>query len=63
MNITDYQNMFRKILPPEVVFAGLYLEARDYRFGIDYGTTNAISKAAVLVLKSLELDEGYGYGI
>jgi len=63
MSITDYSRMFKGWLTPQTVFAGEFLEARGYRFGQDYGITNAISKATDIMLGLEEEDQGYGHAI
>ncbi len=58
--------MFRKTLKPEVEYAGRMLEDRGLRFGVDFGTSNAIQKATEIVIESLEeMDawDRFGYGI
>lgn len=54
MQIAEYQRMYRNILAPELVYAGEFLEARGLRFGVEFGTTNAINKAAYAFLLELE---------
>jgi hypothetical protein len=55
--------MFNCMLSDTTVFAGEFLEARGYRFGQDYGITNAISKATDIMLGLEEEDQGYGHAI
>jgi hypothetical protein len=42
-------------LPDEVVAAGEFLEARGYRFLIDFGWQNAIDKAAEVLCDEIDL--------
>lgn len=58
LNMQTYQSVFREILPPEVVYAGEYLESRGLLLGDDFGTTNAIRKATDMILDELEVDYG-----
>jgi len=44
MTIQDYQNMYKQTLKPETVYAGEFLESYGFKFGIDFGTTNAINR-------------------
>lgn len=53
MNITEYAIYFKDRLKPEVVFAGEYLETRGLRFGIDFGSTNALQKATDMMLEEM----------
>lgn len=58
--------MFKATLKPDVVYAGHMLEDRGLRFGVDFGTSNAIQKATAVVIESLEaMDEWdrFGYGV
>jgi len=64
LSIKDYGKYFQvRPLKPEVVYAGEFLEARGYRFGVEYGTSSAVAKATEIVLEDLELAEGYGFGV
>jgi len=62
-SILQYQKMFKGMLSAQTVFAGEFLEARGYRFGQDYGITNAISKATDIMLGLEEEDQSYGHAI
>lgn len=55
--------MFKGWLTPQTLFAGQFLESRGYRFGQDYGITNAISKATDIMLGLEEEDQSYGHAI
>lgn len=54
MNISDYSKYFRDRLKPEVVYAGEYLESKGLRFAVDFGSTNAIAKAADMMVDEFE---------
>lgn len=65
MTIINYQNVFHS-LKPEQVFAGQYLESNGLRFGVDFGTSDAIRKATALVIEGLEemdMWDRFGYGV
>lgn len=55
--------MFNCTLSPEVLWAGKYLEDRDLRFGVEYGTSSAIKKATDLILMVIEENESYGHAV
>lgn len=63
MKIEDYQKQFDCPLSPEVMWAGRYLEDRDLRFGVEFGTSDAIQKATGLILMVLEESESYGHAV
>lgn len=60
MSIEQYNNIFGA--DPEVVFAGLYLEARGYTFGDTYSVISAINLASLEILDYLEFNEDEQYG-
>lgn len=62
MTVEWYQKIFG-MLKPEVEYAGEYLESRFYRFGVEFGATNAVDKATTCYLDELETEEGYGAGV
>jgi len=61
MTFDSYQKMFpRTKCVPEVRYACKFLEARGQRFGVDFGITNAVRKAAEIVVKDFEFEEEWG---
>lgn len=60
MTIDSYERIFSKILAPEVAFAGRFLESRGWVLGTDFGITDAISKAALVVMSEVQQDFDYG---
>lgn len=50
MNIESYQRLFPTKLRPEVEFAGKFLESKGLRLGFEFGPSNAVDKAADLIL-------------
>jgi len=63
MTIEEYQKRFNCPLSPEVIWAGKYLEDRDLRFGIEFGTSDAVKKATGLILMVIEESEQYGHAV
>ena len=56
MKIREYNvNYSRYGLPDEVVAAGEFLEARGYRFLIDFGWQNAIDRASEVLCDEIDL--------
>ena len=57
MTIREYHYRYSRYgLPPEVLYAGEFLEARGYEFLKDFGWQNAVQKAADILVR--EMDEG-----
>lgn len=60
MTIDSYERMFSRPLAPEVAFAGRFLESRGMVFGEDFGVTDAISRAALVIMSEIQQDFDYG---
>lgn len=58
MNIESYQRLFPTKLRPEVEFAGKFLESKGLRLGFEFGPSNAVDKAADLMLLSEYIGTG-----
>lgn len=62
MTIQGYQDVFQA-LTLETVYAGEYLESNGLRFGVDFGTSDAIRKATDLILERIYEDEKYDHTV
>jgi hypothetical protein len=61
MTFDDYYAMFpRTRCDHEVTYACKFLESRGLRFGVDFGLTNAVRKAADIVINEIRYEEGWG---